>query len=113
MFIELKHGFCLNILFGQVIELRGRFIAGDIKQPILGADVPIHYSLLVDLKGRCLRDMRTGLAIQATILSIKPFSLNRIDSIRNKNTELLDQFPELTRPMTKGETVKHGITHKI
>ena len=24
----------------------------------------------------------------------------------------LGQFPELTRPTTKGETVKHGITHK-
>ena len=28
-------------------------------------------------------------------------------------TKLLGQFPELTRPTTKGETVKHGIMHKI
>ena len=46
------------------------FIVADIKQPILGTDFFIHYSLLVDLKGRCLRDMRTGLAIQATPSSI-------------------------------------------
>ena len=57
--------------------------------------------------------MRTGLAIHATLSSIKPLSLNRIDCIRNEYTELLGQFPELTRPTTKGETVKHGITHKI
>ena len=31
----------------------------------------------------------------------------------NEYTELLNQFPELTRPTTKGETVKHGIIHKI
>ena len=80
-----------------------------MKQPILGADVLIHYSLLVDLKGRVLRDIRTDLAMQATILSIKPFSLNRIDSIRNEYTKLLDQFPKLTRPTTKGETVKRLI----
>ena len=53
------------------------------------------------------------MAIQATLASIKLLSLNRIYSTRNEYTELLNQFPELTRPTTKGETVKHGITHKI
>ena len=65
------------------------------------------------MKGRCLRDMRTGLVISATISSMKPLSLNKIDARRNEYTELLEQFPELARPTTKGETVKHGITHKI
>ena len=46
------------------------FIVADIKQPIIGADFLIHYSLQVDLKSRCLRDMRTGLAIPATLSSI-------------------------------------------
>ena len=31
----------------------------------------------------------------------------------NTLIELLDQFPELTRATAKGETVKHGIAHKI
>ena len=76
------------------------FIVVDIKQPILGVDFLIHYNLglLVDLQGGRLRDMRTGFAIQATLSSIKPLSLNHIDSIRNKYTELLNQLPELTRP---------------
>ena len=94
-------------------EYSWTFIVADVKQPILGADFLIHYNLLVDLSGRCLRDMRTGLAISATLSSIKPLSLNRIDNTCNEYTELLNQFPELTRPATKGETVKHGITHKI
>ena len=46
------------------------FLVADIKQPIIGADFLIHYSLLVDLRSRCLRDMRTGLAIPASLLSI-------------------------------------------
>ena len=57
--------------------------------------------------------MGTGLAIQAILSSIKLFSLNRIDSICNEYTELLNQSPELTRPTGKRETVKHSITHKI
>ena len=33
--------------------------------------------------------MRTGLAFPATLLSIKPLSLNRVDTIRNEYTKLL------------------------
>ena len=89
------------------------FIVADVQQPIIGADFLIHYSLLVDLRSRCLRDMRTGLAIPASLSSITRLSLNRVDAVHNDYTKLLGQFPELTRPTTEGETVKHGITHKI
>ena len=89
------------------------FIVADVQQPIIGADFLIHYSLLVDLRSRCLRDMRTGLAIPASLSSITLLSLNRVDAVHNDYTKLLSQFPELTRPSTKGEAVKHGITHKI
>ena len=57
--------------------------------------------------------MRTGLAIPASLSSIRPLSLNRVDTVHNECTKLLGQFPELTRPTTIGETVKHGIRHKI
>ena len=46
------------------------FIVADVKQPIIGADFLIHYSLLVNLRSRCLRDKRTGLAIPASLSSI-------------------------------------------
>ena len=39
--------------------------------------------------------------------------VERVDTVHNEYTKLLGQFPELTRPTTKGETVKHSITHKI
>ena len=94
-------------------EYAWTFIKADIEQPIIGADFLIHYSLLVDLKSRCLRDMKTVLAIPATLSSIKPLSLNRVDIVCNKYTKLLSEFPKLTCPTTKGETVKHSITHKI
>ena len=57
--------------------------------------------------------MRTGLAIPASLLRITPLSLNRVDAVHKDYTKLLGQFPELTCPTTKGETVKHGITQKI
>ena len=89
------------------------FIVADVQQPIIGADFLIHYNLLVDLRSRCLRDMRTGLAIPTSLSLIRPLSLNRVDTVHKEYTKLLGQFPELTGPTTKGETVKHGITHKI
>ena len=77
------------------------FIVADVQQPIIGADFFIHYNLLIDLRSRCLRDMRTGLAISASLSSMRPLSLNRVDTVHNEYTKLLGQFPELTRPTTK------------
>ena len=108
------YGNCKRVIdVGLKREYPWTFIVADVQQPIIGADFLIHYNLLVDLRSRCLRDMRTGLAIAASLSSIKPLSLNRVDTVQNEYTKLLGQFPELTRPTTKGETVKHGITHKI
>ena len=108
------YGTCKRVVdVGLKREYPWTFIVADVQQPIIGADFLIHYNLLVDLRSRCLRDMRTGLAIAASLSSIKPLSLNRVDTVQNEYTKLLGQFPELTRPTTKGETVKHGITHKI
>ena len=108
------YGNCKRVVdVGLKREYPWTFIVADVQQPIIGAEFLIHYNLLVDLRSRCLRDMRTGLAIAASLSSIKPLSLNRVDTVQNEYTKLLGQFPELTRPTTKGETVKHGITHKI
>ena len=108
------YGKCKRVVdVGLKREYPWTFIVADVQQPIIGADFLIHYNLLVDLRSRCLRDMRTGLAIAASLSSIKPLSLNRVDTVQNEYTKLLGQFPELTRPTTKGEPVKHGITHKI
>ena len=108
------YGNCKRVVdVGLKREYPWTFIVADVKQPIIGADFLIHYNLLVDLRSRCLRDMRTGLAIAASLSSITPLSLNRVDTVQNEYTKFLGQFPELTRPTTKGETVKHGITHKI
>ena len=108
------YGNCKHVVdVGLKREYPWTFIVADVKQPIIGADFLIHYNLLVDLRSRCRRDMRTGLAIAASLSSITPLSLNRVDIVQNEYTKLLGQFPELTRPTTKGETVKHGITHKI
>ena len=108
------YGNCKRVVdVGLKREYPWTFIVADVQQPIIGADFLIHYNLLVDLRSRCLRDMRTGLAIDASLSSIKPLSLNRVDTVQNEYTKLLGQFPELTRPTTKGETVKHGIAHKI
>ena len=108
------YGNCKRIVdVGLKREYPWTFIVADVQQPIIGADFLIHYNLLVDLRSRCLRDMRTGLAIAASLSSVKPLSLNRVDTVQNEYTKLLGQFPELTRPTTKGEPVKHGITHKI
>ena len=83
------YGNCKRVVdVGLKREYTWTFIVADVQQPIIGADFLIHYNLLVDLKSRCLRDMRTGtgLAIAASLSSIKPLSLNRVDTVHN-NTQ--------------------------
>ena len=82
---------------GLKLDYTWNFIVADVQQPIIGADFLINYSLLVDLRSRCLRDMRTGLAIPASLSSITPVSLNRVDAVHN-------DYTKLTRLTTKGET---------
>ena len=68
------YGNCRRVVdVGLKQDYAWTFIVGDVKQPIIGADFLIHYSLLVDLKSRCLRDMRTGLAIPATYLLLNRY----------------------------------------
>ena len=70
------YGNCKRVVdVGLKREYPWTFIVADVQQPIIGADFLIHYNLLVDLRSRCLRDMRTGLAIAASLSSIKPLSL--------------------------------------
>ena len=108
------YGNCRRVVdVGLKRDYAWTFIVADVKQPIIGADFLIHYSLLVELKSSCLRDIRTDLAIPATLSSIKPLSLNRVDTVQNDYTKLLGQVPELTCPTTKGKPFKHSITHKI
>ena len=96
------YGNCKRVVdVGLKREYPWTFIVADVQQPAIRADFSIHYNLLVDLRSRCLRDMRTGLAIAASLSSIKPLSLNRVDTVQNEYTKLLGQSPELTRSTTK------------
>ena len=55
------YGTCKGVVdVGLKRDYTWTFIVADIKQPILGADFFIHYNILVDLQGRCLRNMKTG-----------------------------------------------------
>ena len=94
------YGNCKRVVdVGLKREYPWTFIVADVKQPMIGAAFLIHYNLLVDLRSRCLQDMRTGLAIAASLSSITLLLLNRVDTVQNEYTKLLGQF--------------HGITHKI
>ena len=51
--------------------------------------------------------MRTGLAIPATLSSIKPLSLNRVDTVRNNSTKLPGQFPDTYYDKGRDSEARH------
>ena len=81
--------------------------------PILGADFLAHFSLKVDVRNRQLIVTITGLhlrGIQFTTPSPHPVFHFPAST---PYTDLLQKFPDLSRPCYDASTVKHSVTHHI
>ena len=83
-----------------------------MKQPILGADFLSKHKLIVDLHNRLLIDNTTKLSTQASRVHFTESSLTTID-VTNPYSNLLELFPDITRPVSFKETPRHRVYHHI
>ena len=89
------------------------FIIADIPIPILGADFLAHFGLKVDVRYRQLIDTTTGLSlhgIQYTTPS--PYLVFHFPA-STPYTDLLQKFPDISRPCYNTSSGKHSVTHHI
>lgn len=104
----------LTLDLGLRRTFRWIFICADIPHAILGADFLTRFGLLVDVKGRRLRDETTRLTVQgiaSSLRSISPtFAFPAEDS---PYTQLLGEFPQLTRVGPDECPIQHTVTHHI
>lgn len=104
----------LTLNLGLRRTFRWAFIIADVPKPILGADFLRHFSLLVDVKHRQLRDGLTQFSIQGIDAPDVPLSPTFIPSEPdNEFTALLREFPSVTQPQISDQPVKHSVTHHI
>lgn len=104
----------LQLNIGLRRAYRWRFVVADVSKPIIGADFLKFYNLLIDLRNHRLIDGLTTLSTAAApagetkdIASIKAVSG---DSVYH---QLLQDYPEITRPAGTQREVKHGTLHYI
>lgn len=88
------------------------FIIADVKQSILGADFLRHYKLLVDLNNRRLMDNTTKLAVNALAVTTSQPSIYLVE-INHEYHDILQQFPDVLRPMSLKSPAKHNVLHHI
>lgn len=84
----------------------------EVKQPILGADFLAHHKLLVDVNKRKLIDSVTCLQAIASVSLQEEPSVRTIDS-NNEYSDILSEFPNVTKPMCFKDTPYHSIVHHI
>lgn len=88
------------------------FIVADVSTPIIGSDFLAHYHLLPDCTLKRLVDGTTGLHANGLDRNVKQASVKSIGT-HVSHTELLADFPDITRPAGTPRDVKHGTVHYI
>ena len=90
------------------------FVIADVKNPIIGADFLRHCSLLVDIDCNRLVDNITQLWVQGVSVQEASPSLALLSSHPTSKFEaILLDHPEIVRPRTTEQTVKHNVIHYI
>lgn len=91
---------------------RWTFVMADVKQPILGADFLSHHKLLVDVHKQKLVDSVTNLCSIASVTLSDNVSVRTINS-SSEYSDLLLEFPDITKPMCFKDTPRHSVVHHI
>ncbi|XP_076394273.1 uncharacterized protein LOC143265517 [Megachile rotundata] len=87
------------------------FIVTQVKNPILGADFPKHYSLLVDIRNRRLLDHATNLQANAIVAKKSASAISTINA-DNPYQELLRKYVDITKPRSS-QGCPHDIQYHI
>ena len=106
----------LTLNLGLRRTFRWIFVVADLRTPIIGADFLAEFGLLVDLKHSKLIDCTTNLTINGISTNggpdyVRPMISRLVDCPRFRT--LLQEFPDVTRPVYQERDIKHTTTHHI
>ncbi|GFS92358.1 hypothetical protein TNCV_411131 [Trichonephila clavipes] len=89
------------------------FIIAKVKRGIIGADFLRKFQLLIDLHNRKLIDGVTNLSIKGEVATIQENNYLSTVNRASKYFNLLNSYPDLTKPNLVNRVVKHGVKHHI
>ncbi|XP_051172573.1 uncharacterized protein LOC127288912 [Leptopilina boulardi] len=99
-------------IIGLRRQFTWRFVIADVEKPIIGADFLAHYGLLVDLQKQRLLDQATHFTSHGEVIECEVPSIKTVTG-RSHFHDLLQRFPEKTRPDGTTRTVQHSTRHHI
>ncbi|XP_076384123.1 uncharacterized protein LOC143261982 [Megalopta genalis] len=90
----------LTLDFGLRREFTWRFVVASVSKPIIGVDFLYHYGLLVDIRNRRLIDNITSLSVPGQPAGRSASDIPSVKTVSGDSIylELLQKFPEITRP---------------
>lgn len=102
----------LQLDFGLRRAFRWSFLIADVSKPILGTDFLSHFNLLVDLRHKRLIDGNTRLNVSGYLGNISVVQVPHL-KIDTLYSDLLNEYPEITRSSITPLRWKHNIEHAI
>ncbi|XP_063993916.1 uncharacterized protein LOC135171362 [Diachasmimorpha longicaudata] len=104
----------LNPDLGLRRDFPWRFIEANVSRPIIGADFLYHYHLVPDLHEGVLIDQSTGLKVTGSLKDVACCSIKTLQATSTSEwTEILKEFPAITRPDGKLKATAHQTKHYI
>ncbi|XP_076384436.1 uncharacterized protein LOC143262998 [Megalopta genalis] len=90
----------LTLDFGLRREFTWRFVVASVSKSIIGVDFLYHYGLLVDIRNRRLIDNITSLSVPGQPVGRSASDIPSVKTVSGDSIylELLQKFPEITRP---------------
>ncbi len=90
------------------------FVVADVGQAIIGSDFLNHFGLIIDIKNQRLIDPITKLSTKGERFDCTHIEIKTVSSLNsNEFSDILKEFPELSRPRPFNESIKHNTVHYI
>lgn len=102
----------LNVDLGLRRNFPFTFIVAEVNQPIIGADFLTQHGLILDFQKRQLTDKLTSLQVNVIAKDCK-VDLPKEQRILGTCVNILEKFPNLTKPPNYLQKVKHSVVHHI
>lgn len=101
-----------NLNLGLKREFVWRFVVADVSRPIIGVDFLSFYDLLVDARNRRLVDSASSLTVAGKLSTDAQEHVKAVSG-GSRYHDILNEFPDITKPSGILRDIKHGTMHHI
>ena len=103
----------VDLCFGGVLKFRWIFVIADVKYNILGIDFLRHFFLTIDFINSKLKSHLSQSSFPLVTKLVCHVEFPKPFLVTNEYFEMLERFPDLTRPPNKEKPIKHDVVHDV